>query len=131
MSMPSMISCPLLCCAITLVAIPAVGAGTQPARPPITGVSHIGLYVHDIEKSRRFYKEMLGFGEPFSLTNSGGSLKLTWIKINDRQTIELFPEKEQNSDRLYHIALETDDAEGMRRYLKSCGVAVPEKVPVG
>src|SRR6478672_11634162 len=77
------------------------------ARPHIVGLSHIALYVHDLEKSRAFYKDFLGFAEPYSLRNDDGTLHLTWIKINDRQTIELFPEKEAGSDRLYHIALET------------------------
>jgi lactoylglutathione lyase len=105
---------------------------SQPAkRPPIVGISHIALYVHDIEKSRAFYKELLGFDEPYSLKNEDGSLKLTWIKVNDRQSIELFPEKEANGDRLYHIAVETPDAAAMRSYLAARGVKVPENVPKG
>jgi catechol 2,3-dioxygenase-like lactoylglutathione lyase family enzyme len=103
----------------------------DPHRPPITGVSHIALFVHDVEKSRLFYKDFLGFGEPFSLTNKDGSLRLTWIKINDRQTIELFPEREAGTDRLNHIALETSDAEGLRAWLASQGVKAPEKVDQG
>src|SRR5689334_1442518 len=106
-------------------------APPPPARPPLVGISHIALYVHDIERSRRFYKDFLGFAEPFSLNNADGTLKLTWIKINDRQTIELFPEKEANTDRLYHIALETPDAAGMRDYLATRGVKVPDQVPKG
>src|SRR5438067_1885458 len=31
-----------------ILSLPAVG---QPHRPPITGVSHIALFVHDVEKS--------------------------------------------------------------------------------
>jgi len=100
-------------------------------RPPITGISHVALYVHDIGKSRAFYKDFLGFAEPFSLTNKDGSLHVTWIKVNDRQTLELFPEKEAGSDRLNHIALETSDAEAMRAYLASRGVKVPAKVGKG
>src|SRR5215469_6569752 len=57
------------------------------ARPHVVGLSHIGLYVHDLEKSRAFYKDFLGFDEPYSLTNKDGSTHLTFIKINDRQTI--------------------------------------------
>ncbi|HTD88639.1 MAG TPA: VOC family protein [Candidatus Binatia bacterium] len=102
-----------------------------PSRPPITGLSHIALFAHDIEKSREFYKDFLGFDEPYSVTNKNGSLHLTWIKINDRQTIELFPEKEAATDRLNHIALETDDAEALRAFLGSRGVRVPEKVDKG
>ena len=54
-----------------------------------------------------------------------------FVKINDRQFIEVFPEKEAGTDRLNHIALEVEDAEAMRAYLASRGVKVPEKVPVG
>src|SRR5215475_8553393 len=90
-------------------------------RPPITGLSHTALYCHDIEKSRAFYKDFLGFAEPFSLNNADGTLKLTWIKINDDQTVELFPEKEAGSDRLYHIAVLTPDAGAMRDYLAGKG----------
>lgn len=106
-------------------------AADAPPRPHIVGVSHVALYVHDLAKSRAFYKDFLGFDEPYSLTNKDGTLHLTWIKINDRQTIELFPEQEANSDRLYHVALETDDAVGMRDYLAARGVKVPDKVGKG
>jgi len=109
----------------------ALRGATPTTRPHIVGLSHIALYVHDLEKSRAFYKDFLGFAEPYSLKNDDGSIHLTWIKINDRQTIELFPEKEAGSDRLYHIAVETDDAEAMRDYLAARGIAVPEKVGKG
>jgi len=105
--------------------------GEEIKRPPIVGLSHIALYVHDLEKSRAFYKDFLGFAEPYSLPNPDGTVHLTWIKINDHQTIELFPETEAGTDRLYHVAVETDDAQAMRDYLASRGVAVPEKVPTG
>ena len=51
-----------------------------------------------------FYKDLLGYEEPFSLKNADGSLSLTFIKINDRQYIELFPERQPDSDRLNHIS---------------------------
>ena len=111
--------------------LPLLAVAETP-RPPITGLSHIALYVHDIEKSRAFYKDFLGFAEPYSLTNKDGSLHLTWIKINDRQTIELFPDTPTNSpDRLYHVALETTDAVAMRDYLVAHGVKAPDKVGKG
>ena|SRR5437762_2692206 len=116
---------------VLAAALPSVATTKESPRPRIVGLSHIALYVHDIEQSRAFYKDFLGFAEPYSLPNPDGSLHLTWIKINDQQTIELFPEKEAGSDRLYHIALETTDASAMREYLAAHGVAVPEKVGTG
>jgi catechol 2,3-dioxygenase-like lactoylglutathione lyase family enzyme len=102
-----------------------------PQRPRIVGVAHIALSVHDIGKSRTFYKDFLGYGEPFKLDNPDGSLSLTFIKVNDRQYIELFPEKASNTDRLLHISIEVEDAEAMRVYLRAKGVKVPDKVPKG
>ena len=106
-------------------------AADAPQRPHITGLSHIALYVHDLEKSRAFYKDFLGYGEPYSLFNTNGSVHLTFIKINDLQYIELFTEKETNSDRLNHFSIQTDDVEGMRAYLAARGVKVPDKANKG
>ena len=106
-------------------------AADRSARPPITGVAHAALYVKDIEASRAFYKDLLGYQEPFSLPNAEGGIHLTFIKVNDRQYIELFPEREAGTDRLYHISIETDDAEAMRAYLASQGVTVPDSVTKG
>src|SRR5260221_4224655 len=117
----------------TLIALLAVAPllTAQPQRPRILGVAHIALYVSDIEKSRAFYKDFLGFGEPFQLDNPDGSLSLTFIKVNERQYIELFPGLKPGADRLNHISIQTDNAEAMRVYLASRGVAVPAKTPKG
>lgn len=96
-------------------------------RPSITGVSHYAIFAADVEKSRAFYKDFLGYSEPFDLKNPDGSLSLTFIKINDRQYVELFPEKKPGTDRLNHLSLETSDIEQMRLYLKAKGIRVPEK----
>ena len=97
-------------------------------RPKILGVAHINLGVSDLEKSRAFYKDFLGYQEPFDLTNPDGSTSLAFIKINDRQYVELSPKLDPAADRLRHISIETDDAEGLRRYLASRGVKVPATV---
>ena len=106
-------------------------AAQQVQRPKVLGVAHIALRVSDIEKSRAFYKDFLGYGEPFLLNKPDGSLDLTFIKINDYQYVELFPGLDAAQDRLHHISIYTEDAEGMRQYLASRGVAVPERVPKG
>src|SRR3954471_21689821 len=114
------------------LALCAVAAAAQEMpRPRITGVAHIALYVHDMDKAREFYHGLLGYDEVFRLDNKDGSLSLTFVKVNERQYIELFPEREAGSDRLNHISVETDDAEEMRRYLASKGVRVPASVPKG
>ncbi len=113
-----------------LVGTAAPGAAQTP-RPRITGVAHIALYSADIAKTRAYYRDILGFREPYSLNNPDGSLSMTFFKVNERQYIEIFPETKPNSDRLAHISVETDDIEGMRLYLAAKGVAVPAKVNTG
>src|SRR3979490_1620270 len=117
--------------AASLLCFPlAVGADT-PKRPKILGIPPIPLFVHDVDKSRQFYKDFLGYGEPFKLDKPDGSLSLTFIKVNDRQYIELFPAPQPGADRLNHISIQTDNAEAMRTYLGSRGIKVPAAVPKG
>ena len=111
--------------------VPALLMAAEPARPRILGVAHIALFASDYEKSKVFYRDFLGFEEPYSLNNADGTPSMTFFKINEKQYIELFPEKQAKTDRLNHISIETDDAEGMRAYLASRGVAVPSKVGKG
>ena len=114
--------------ALLLLAVSLAGAQS---RPKILRIAHVSLYTHDIAQSRAFYKDYLGFGEPFHLDNPDGSLSMAFIKVNDRQYIELAPEKAPNTDRLNHIAVEVDDAERMRAYLAAHGIKVPDTVPKG
>jgi catechol 2,3-dioxygenase-like lactoylglutathione lyase family enzyme len=102
------------------------------ARPPIIGISHIGLRTDNLAKSRAFYGHVLGFQEPFTMDrppDEGGGLMLTYFKVNDHQYIEVFPElKDSRQDRLSHISFETTDAGQLRAYLASRGVKVPDKL---
>ncbi len=117
---------------LVLLIAPLV-AQDAPKRPRITGISHAAFYVSDMAKARAFYEGFLGYQSPFSIPRKNLAEQLVWIKINDRQTVELFPGSEVSpeTDRLYHIAIETDDAEAMRLYLQSKGVAVPPKTAIG
>jgi catechol 2,3-dioxygenase-like lactoylglutathione lyase family enzyme len=105
--------------------------GQNASRPRILGVAHISLFAHNLDQSRSFYHDFLGFDEPYTLKNADGSPSMLFFKINDRQYIELSPEREAHSDRLNHIAIETDNAEAMRVYLGSKGVTVPDHLPKG
>jgi lactoylglutathione lyase len=99
----------------------------------ITGLSHVALWVVDLERSRAFYRDYLGFDEPYALRRGDGGVLISWIKINDRQSLELFPtggSSPKNSDSLYHVAFETDDAQRMLDYLISRGVRGPGGKPL-
>ena len=119
--------------ALFALALAPAGAPAAPARPRITGISHVALWVADLSRARAFYKSYLGFDEPYTLDDGAGRVLLTWIKVNDRQSLELFPVSAQTppgGDSLYHVALETDDAQGMLDYLRSRGVRAPGGRPL-
>jgi len=97
-------------------------------RPQILGVAHIALYVSDLAKARGFYEEFLGFEEPISLKREDGSVSIAFVKINDKQYIELFTDAPKSDGQLNHIAIYTNSAQQMRDYLSQQGVKVPETI---
>src|ERR1035438_4908004 len=100
-------------------------------RPKVLGIAHVALYVGDLAKARAFYEGLLGFGEPFTLPKPDGSVSIAFVKINDHQYLELFNEDPKDDGRLSHISIYTGDADRMRDYLASRGVAVPATVQKG
>ena len=111
-----------------------LAADNGPQRPRITGISHAAFFISDMAKARAFYEGFLGFQSPYSIPRKNPTEHLVWIKINDRQSVELFPGSEvtPDADRLFHIALEVDDADAMLSYLRSKGVqGLPPATPVG
>jgi len=118
-----------------LVLLIAVGISSSIAgeqkRPRVLGVAHMALYVSDLQKSRAFYEDFLGFAEPYVLKREDGTDRIVFIKVNDDQYLELFAEPPNQDGHLNHIAFLTDSAEGMRRFLEARGVKVPEKVGTG
>ena len=117
--------------AAALCLSPELPAQRLVARPKILGVAHLAVFVSDLPKARAFYGDLLGFDEPFTLPKPDGSVQIAFVKINDRQWIELFNEPSAGEGQLNHIAIYTDDADGMRDYLAMQGVVVPERVGKG
>jgi len=122
------------------LALRAASAAEIHPRPRITGLSHLALWVSDLPASLSYYEGTLGFQEPYALKNADGGVSIAWIKVNDRQTIELFPKagpSQKDGDSLYHVSFETDDADGMLTYLRANGVRapggrpLPERAPKG
>jgi catechol 2,3-dioxygenase-like lactoylglutathione lyase family enzyme len=99
--------------------------------PRVLGIAHMGLFVSDLQKARAFYKDFLGFDEPYSLKRKNGTDRSAFIKINDQQYIELFADLPKNDGRLNHIAFYTNDAEGLRRLIGSRGGTVPAEARKG
>src|SRR5256885_1725669 len=119
-------------CIVSFLVFATSFAGVQVAaqtkRPSILGVAHIAYYVSDLNKARSYYEDFLGFKEAFALKNADGSDHAAFVKINDHQFIELIAEPPKNHGFLHDVGFETDDISGMRSYLASIGVKVPDSV---
>jgi|CZKL01.1.fsa_nt_gi catechol 2,3-dioxygenase-like lactoylglutathione lyase family enzyme len=78
-----------------------------PQTPQLDGIAHIALRVSDLDSSRNFFRR-LGFEESFSLA-SGGTTKEVFVKINDRQFIELYPRVDAHQALGWmHVCYESD-----------------------
>ena len=79
----------LLTLVFASLAIPLAALTAPDAPPPLNGIAHIAIRVHSIAASTAFY-EQLGFEQAFTRTKDG-VVTQSFLKINDRQFIELYP----------------------------------------
>ena len=120
-----MTSTRLLASILLAAALDAQQPVSAPARPKVLGVAHLAVYVKDLARTRQFYEDFLGYGEPFTLPNKDHTgTRIVFIKVNDQQYFEIFNEADRGEGQLNHISFYTDDADRMYSYLKSKGVEV-------
>jgi|SRR5579859_1426577 len=122
---PFKVAAPLL---LVLLISSSLLAQTDVKRPRILGISHVAFFVSDLNKTLAFYKDFLGFEEPFALKRQDGTDWIAYIKVNDYQYIELFAGNSRNHGQLAHIALYTDNAARLRDYLVSQGITIVEQL---
>jgi catechol 2,3-dioxygenase-like lactoylglutathione lyase family enzyme len=101
----------------------ALDSPQQTRRPRITGIDHVTLYVSDVERSRRFYSDVLGLtvGCP---QYSGSEICFLVGPLEQRILLKLAPtEIRTGAGRswLAEIAFATDDVSSARQYLLAHG----------
>jgi len=75
---------------------------------PLRGIAHVALRTKDMQASIDFYHK-LGFERPFEI-KSGDVITETFLKVNDRQYIELYPADERNPQSGFlHLCFEADE----------------------
>lgn len=80
----------------------------------LTGIAHVALRVNDFEKTRDFY-HTLGFEQAFEFTDNG-KLSVAYIKVNDRQFIELIPRtSDSQPGGILHTCFEVADIESLHK----------------
>ena len=106
---------------------PAAAAAAVPAQsPPMNGIAHIAIRVQDIAASVSFYNK-LGFQQAFAMTGRDGKVSQSFIKINDKQFIELYPVNAQNPTQsapgFMHLCFEGADLNALHDYYVAEGLA--------
>lgn len=107
------------------VRLPALGliaatlaAQTSAERPRVIGAAHMAYYVTDLNQARAYYKDFLCFAEAFTIRN------VAFIKINDRQFIQLWQEAPKNHGLLHDVAFEVEGARDLHDRLAARGVKI-------
>jgi catechol 2,3-dioxygenase-like lactoylglutathione lyase family enzyme len=117
-------------CVVTAVGVaflPALALAQPVAlpRPAVTGISHVVVFADNIQKSQQFYAGVLGWDQAPAGAASAG----VRFYANHAQYVELLsPASPGLANHWDSVAFATTDAEAMRKYLGSRGVAVPDRV---
>ena len=112
--------------AISLASIcfPAAGAQSNSLAP--VGLAHVALRSSDVEKEVAFLNK-LGFEQAFANTD-GSTITQAFIKVNDRQFIEVYPRTAAGEAPgplgLMHVCYEAADLEALRDAYTAAGLKV-------
>jgi catechol 2,3-dioxygenase-like lactoylglutathione lyase family enzyme/uncharacterized protein YunC (DUF1805 family) len=113
---------------------PAPQTQAEPASPAlrVKTLDHVTLVVKDLERSRRFYVDVLGMREvrrpAFSFAGSWFQAGTTQIHLileysGSGPAGNLLPEKQRGA-RTHHFAFEVEDAEAFVQWLNECRIPI-------
>src|SRR5262245_5878100 len=93
----------------------------------VTQIDHVSVVVTDVERSRHFYRDVLGLKEiakPCTFTFSVLRFDLGTQQLH----LLLRPKPDVVSPR--HFALRVQDVQEARAYFRDCGIPVEETTPI-
>jgi catechol 2,3-dioxygenase-like lactoylglutathione lyase family enzyme len=114
---------------LAVLACASAALAATPPRPPITGVSHIAVYAATPAKSERFYVHDLGGVKGEDPENPKG-VRYYFAPTQFVEVLPL-PAGPASINRLDHIAFITTDVRGLRTYLASKQLSVPNEITAG
>lgn len=95
------------------------------------GLAHIGIFISDLQVSKKFYTEKLDFKviQETGLSSPDGTIQIAFIQ-NGSLVIELvqFPKPSKKADGwVDHIAIKTQNIEAAREELEKRGIVFEDK----
>lgn len=114
--------CSLRVMRVATVALGLVGVSVMAfaQSPPMRGLAHVAVRVADLERSRAFYQQ-LGFVQAFAAEKNGKPTE-AFLKINDRQFLELYPAAEGKPTSFLHLCFEGNDLAALHDFYVSRGL---------
>lgn len=91
-------------------------------------IQHCSLVVQDLERAAVFYRDVLGLTEieiPSTFIPAG--LKVRWFQLGAQQ-VHVLLGTENPPDSQQHMALQVDDAQAARLWMKEHSVDVQENI---
>jgi catechol 2,3-dioxygenase-like lactoylglutathione lyase family enzyme len=98
---------------------------------PLNGIAHVAFRVSDVPKSREFYKT-LGWEQAFEFGDDQGTAT-SYVKVSDRQFIELYRTAGSQPLGLMHICIDAADLEAAVAACQKTGLtpSKPNKARAG
>jgi len=118
----------ILAVAILAASTLVCSAQTTPSRPKITSISHLAVYTSDAAATDHYYREIIGAAKLPDPENPKG----VRYAVSATQFVEVLPLPPNSGiNRLDHTAYNTENADGLRKYLAAKGWKTPGKVIAG
>ncbi|MBZ5579427.1 MAG: VOC family protein [Acidobacteriia bacterium] len=110
-----------------------IAASSLAAEGPLDldGIAHVAFRVSDVAASREFYGK-LGFEQVFEFSDANGTTT-SYLKVNDRQFIELYRRTAAEPIGLMHLCFDVQDIERLREAYAGHGLEAkaPAKARAG
>jgi len=91
-------------------------------------IQHCSVVVQNLERAAAFYRDVLGLTEiEIPATFKPAGLKVRWFRLGAQQ-IHLLQGAENPPGTQHHMALQVDDAQAARAWMKAKGFSIEETI---
>jgi catechol 2,3-dioxygenase-like lactoylglutathione lyase family enzyme len=93
----------------------------------VSQIDHVSVLITDVERSRRFYRDLLGLKEIARPRTF--DFMVVWFDLGNQQ-LHLLLKDRPDTESPRHFALRVPDAVAARKYLRENGIATQETTPI-
>ena len=116
----------LFACGVVAGALMMQPSAAQQNSNPGLRLNHVGIYAKDFDESMRFYTQVMGFREAFTIKDPEGKPTLAYLQITRDTFLELAPANAQRPVGLSHIGIWPTELGAAVTALRARGVKVDD-----